>query len=110
MGRKLRCEIIMLTQDDAKRRAMDAVSHKETAAQVAAFQKGCAAPVTPAAAKTSALGVAKQQAMSAIASVETVAQIGLVKLTGGVALYAAHIRQMDRENRPQKQRAFRRAA
>ena len=41
--------------------------------------------------------------MSAIKNVETVAQVGMVKLTGGVALYAAHIRQMDRENMKQKQ-------
>ncbi len=41
--------------------------------------------------------------MSAISNVETVAQVGLVKLTGGVALYAAHIRQMDRDNMRQKQ-------
>jgi len=41
--------------------------------------------------------------MDAIRNVETVAQVGMVKLTGGVALYAAHIRQMDRENMRQKQ-------
>lgn len=41
--------------------------------------------------------------MDAIKNVETVAQVGAVKLTGGVALYAAHIRQMDRENMRQKQ-------
>jgi hypothetical protein len=98
----------MQTQDDAKRRAMDAVSHRETTAQKMAFQNGCASPPTAAAAKSSApmLGVAKQQAMSAIASVETIAQIGLVKLTGGVALYAAHIRQMDRQA-PRQQRVRR---
>ena len=35
--------------------------------------------------------------MNAISHVETVAQIGLVKLTGGIALYAARIREADRE-------------
>ena len=39
----------------------------------------------------------KRQAMNAISHVETVAQIGLVKLTGGIALYAARIREADRE-------------
>jgi len=40
----------------------------------------------------------KRQAMSAIAGVQSVAKIGMVKLTGGVALYTAHIRQVDRQN------------
>ena len=47
--------------------------------------------------------------MNAISHVETVAQIGMVKLTGGVALYAAHIRQMDRQA-PPRQRQVRRDA
>ena len=51
----------------------------------------------------------KRQAMSAIANVQTVAHIGMVKLTGGVALYAAHIRQMDRQA-PPRQRQVRRDA
>ena len=51
----------------------------------------------------------KRQAMSAIANVQTVAHIGMVKLTGGVALYAAHIRQMDRQAQP-RQRQVRRDA
>ena len=42
----------------------------------------------------------KRQAMSAIAGVQSVAQIGLVKLTAGAAVYAAHIRQQDRSSRP----------
>ena len=41
--------------------------------------------------------------MDVINNVQTVAQVGAVKLTGGVALYATHIRQMDRENMRQKQ-------
>ena len=40
--------------------------------------------------------------MSAISNAETVAQVGLVKLTGGVALYAARIREMDRGAMQQK--------
>ena len=41
--------------------------------------------------------------MDAISNVETVAQVGLVKLTGGVALYAARIRQMDQGLRQRAQ-------
>lgn len=35
--------------------------------------------------------------MNAITNVETVAQIGVIKMTGGIALYAARIREMDRD-------------
>ncbi len=35
--------------------------------------------------------------MSAITNAHTVAQIGMIKMTGGIALYAAHIRQMDQQ-------------
>jgi hypothetical protein len=40
----------------------------------------------------------KKQAVDAFTCAETVAQVGLIKLTGGIALYAAHIRQMDRQS------------
>lgn len=36
--------------------------------------------------------------MSAVANYQTLASVGMVKLTGGVALYTAHIRQMDRQS------------
>ena len=40
----------------------------------------------------------KRQAMSAVANVKSVvAQVGLAKITCGAAVYAAHIRQMDRQ-------------
>jgi hypothetical protein len=42
----------------------------------------------------------KNQAVDAFSCAETVAQVGLIKLTGGIALYAAHIRQMDRQSPP----------
>ena len=46
----------------------------------------------------------KRQAMSAVANVKSVvAQVGLAKVTLGAAVYAAHIRQMDRQA-PQRQR------
>jgi hypothetical protein len=51
----------------------------------------------------------KRQAMNAISNVETVAQIGLIKMTGGIALYAARIREMDRQA-PARQRQIRRDA
>jgi hypothetical protein len=49
----------------------------------------------------------KRQAMNAISHVETVAQIGLVKMTGGIALYAARIREMDRQPPPRQRRVRR---
>ena len=42
----------------------------------------------------------KSQAVDAFTSAATVAQVGMIKLTGGIALYAAHIRQMDRQAPP----------
>lgn len=41
----------------------------------------------------------KRHAMDAITNAQTVAHLGLLKATGGVALYAAHIRQVC-ERRP----------
>jgi hypothetical protein len=51
----------------------------------------------------------KREAMNAITNVQTVAQIGMVKMTGGIALYAARIREMDRQA-PPRQRQIRRDA
>ena len=39
----------------------------------------------------------KNQAVDAFTCAETVAQVGMIKLTGGVALFAAHIKQMDHQ-------------
>jgi hypothetical protein len=50
-----------------------------------------------------------KQAMSAAAGVKSLAQVGLAKVTLGAAVYAAHIRQMDRQ-RPQPPRQVRRDA
>ena len=52
---------------------------------------------------------AKRQAMSAIAGVKSVAQMGMAKVTLGAAVYAAHIKQMDRQ-RPPRPRQVRRDA
>lgn len=56
-----------------------------------------AAPVAaPSSPKTFAKEV-KRLAMDAVSNVETVSQVGWVKLTGGVAVYSARIREVDRE-------------
>jgi hypothetical protein len=55
----------------------------------------------------------KKQAMSAVANVQAlVTQAGLVTVTLGASVYAAHIRQMDaqRPQRPVRQRQIRRDA
>lgn len=55
-----------------------------------------AAPAAPSSPKTFAKEV-KRLAMDAVSNVETVAQVGWVKLTGGVAVYSARIREVDRD-------------
>lgn len=52
----------------------------------------------------------KKEAMSAITGVKLVAQVGLAKVTLGAAVYAAHIRQMDRRASAQRPRQVRRDA
>jgi hypothetical protein len=42
----------------------------------------------------------KNQAVDAFHCAETVAQLGLIKLTGGIALYAARIHEMDKRRQP----------
>jgi hypothetical protein len=46
----------------------------------------------------------KRQAMSALIGVKKIAHAGIANLAGGIALYAAHIRQMERNagTTPQK--------
>jgi len=93
----------MAASEQARRRAMDAVSHPETAKQRRLFRgrETAAAPApTP---RGSVLADVKRRAMDAVANVETVAQVGVVKLTGGIALYAARIREADREAQLQRQ-------
>jgi hypothetical protein len=51
----------------------------------------------------------KKQAMSAIAGVKSVAQVGTVTVTAGVAAYAAHMRQMDRNRSHQRRLPLRTA-
>ena len=89
---------------EQKRRSMDAISHRETRAQVRAF-RGSDAPkaqilqMNPVRAESRSVipQNVKRMAMNAISSVETVAQVGVVRATGGIALYVARIREADRE-------------
>lgn len=37
--------------------------------------------------------------MDAVSNVQSVAQIGMVKMTAGIAIYLAHIREQDRDAR-----------
>src|SRR6185436_16154134 len=94
--------------NEEKQRAMDAMSHRETATQLRAFKgrhatlgRAVAGP-GPAPARDSLIADVKRKAMDAITNVQTVAQVGAIKVTGGIALYAAHIRQMDTRTRPQQ--------
>lgn len=98
---------------------MDTHSHRETKTQISHFRGGRDAAVggkVPGAhahaAQPSVVGEARKQMMDAVSNVQTVAQVGMVKLTGGISLYLARIRQMDqgamrkkeqaRQNRPQR--------
>lgn len=81
---------------------MDAIAHQETQTHLRLFC-GTSAQKTkavPSAAPSSPVGFTqnvKRLAMDAVSNVETVAQVGWLKLTGGVAVYSARIREMDRE-------------
>lgn len=83
---------------EQKRRAMDSVAHRETRAHLRAFRgKASVAPVAVAS-PVPPLKLAKRVVMDAVSNVQTVAQVGAVKLAGGVAVYVARIREVDREN------------
>ena len=78
---------------------MDAVSHRDTQAHLRAFRsKEAVAPVAVAA-PISPVKQVKRVAMDAITNVETVAQVGAGKLAGGIGVYVARIREVDRENK-----------
>lgn len=83
---------------EQKRRAMDAVAHRETQTHLRSFRgKGAVASVAVSA-PSPPLQRAKRIVMDAISNVETVSQVGAIKLAGGVAVYVARIREVDREN------------
>jgi hypothetical protein len=88
---------------------MDAVSHPETQAHLRLLRGGASPKVaapTPAASATPGVTPVsvKRMAMDAIKNVETVAQAGGIRLGIGVAVYVAHIRQVDRENKREAHR------
>ena len=93
----------MATPDHVKRRSMDAIAHRETGVQMRAFRGAPKAqvlqlpPALPERRSVVPQNV-KRMAMNAINNVETVAQVGTLKATGGVAVYVARIREVDREN------------
>lgn len=92
----------MATLNPLKRRSMDAIAHPETQAHMRLFcgtsaPKVKAAPVAAPSSPQSFAHSVKRLAMDAVSNVETVAQVGWVKLTGGVAVYSARIREVDRE-------------
>jgi len=81
--------------EEQKRKAMNAVSHRETATQLRSFRRATRAPRNPAA---TGLAEMKRQAMSVVSSVQTVvAQVGVVPVAAGAAVYAARIREADRQ-------------
>jgi hypothetical protein len=86
---------------EQKKRAMDALAHRETQKHLRTFRgKNLApSPATPPVAAPSPLPQrAKRLVMDAISNVETVTQVGAIKVAGGIAVYAARIREMDRQN------------
>ena len=78
---------------------MDAILHRETQTHRRLFgaSKAVSSPAAPEPRGLMPANV-KRVAMSAIANVETVAQVGTMKLVGGIAVYTARIREADREN------------
>lgn len=87
---------------------MDAVCHRETAAQVRLLKgKGKKSSVAAPGPVQGFVKELKRQVKDAIANVETVAQIGALKLTGGVVAYVGRIREMDRENMRHKEQSRR---
>jgi hypothetical protein len=96
-----------------KPRTINVATCPDVQAHLRAFQPARAAVPAPTV-KSSALMVdtAKRKALSLIGHVETVAHMGAIKLTGGIALYLAHIRQVERQagTTPGRQPARRRDA
>jgi len=101
----------MSTNPNIKRRSMDAISHPETQTQLRSL-RGAGLPKTgstaakPAVLESRGLSLheMKRMAMNAITHVETVAQVGVVRLGIGAAVYAAHIGQVDRGAKRDAQR------
>ena len=91
----------MATNHHAKRRAMDAIAHSETQTHMRML-RGTGSHVShPHKAAPESRGLSPQAikrfAMDTISNVETVAQVGTMRLLGGIALYSARIMEVDRE-------------
>lgn len=86
----------MAISDELKRRKMDAISHPETRAHMRLLGVNRPNSTMPPVAGIIPKGM-KQLAMSAISSVETLAQVGWIRKAGAIAVYAARIREVDRE-------------
>ena len=83
-----------------KRRSMDAITHHETQTQLRLFSssrahKAKAAPLIGPASPGDVTQSMKKLMMDAISNVETVTQVGMLKVAGGVAVYSAHIHEVD---------------
>lgn len=94
--------MIMASLNPLKRRSMDAVTHHETQTHMRLFSgssshKAKAAPLIGPASPGDVTQSMKKLLMDAISNVETVTQAGMLKVAGGVAVYSAHIRQVDTE-------------
>lgn len=84
---------------------MDAITSRETQTQLRAFRGGRnasmggkVAAARAEAPRDSVFAEVKRQAMDAIKNVQTVGQVGWMKVGAGVAVYAAHVRQRDEGN------------
>ena len=99
----------MALPDEQKRKAMDPIASPDVKAHVRAFRKHPVVAPAKAPVKSVAVSVAaKREMMDAIKAVETVAQIGAMKLTGGIILYAGRIREADKERGTTPRRAVQR--
>ena len=80
---------------------MDAISHSETQTHLRLFRGAGSHVSHPHTAAPESRGLSpkaiKRFAMDTISNVETVAQVGTMRLVGGIALYAARINEVDRE-------------
>lgn len=87
----------MAIPDDKKRQLMNAVSHPETREQMRSlYAKEQLRGLKQAAGNALPAGV-KQQAKSVVTGMQAVAQVGVLRGSGGIALYMARIREADRD-------------
>lgn len=84
--------------EEQKHRAMNAVSHRETATQLRSLRR---APQAPG--NSTGLTEVKRQAVALASDAHNVvARVGVIPVAAGLAVYAARIRQMDRAIQTQR--------